>query len=249
MRLLARAGSKYMTENRVPPGKHRAQARPTAPPQRASGRQMAGVGYEQQPSRPASVGRPGPGIAAPVLRSHSRAWWVTSGIVAVLILLGSAGIWHLATAHRAGSIVLPGMLLRLSRNTGPRARAYASNAENKARGSLLTAPVAAVYGEFGRGFVVVTGAPCTGGTCVVGTGDQLAQAFRAHGYPDARSFPPGPGGILMVCISRTLHGAQPISCEWLSQVTAGLVAFSGGFASNLADAAAQTRQIRATIEH
>jgi hypothetical protein len=242
-----------MTEDSATPGIDRAQAGPAAPPDRAPGSWVPGDGLEQQPSGAASACPAESGRAGPALRSHSRTRWLVIAIVAVLVLLGGAGIWRLATAHRAGNIVLPGTLLGLSRYTGPGARALEHKIENAGQtgsGGILAAPVAAVYGDpDGPGFAVVAGAPCTGGTCVIGTAGQFVQALRADGYADARSFPPGPGGDILACHSQPFESPRFISCVWIDQVSGGEVVFGGGSASGLADAAAKTRQIRAAIEH
>jgi len=239
---------RHMTEDSAAPGIDRAPARPAAPPEGAPGSRVPGDGLEQQPPGAASAGP-----ARSARRSHSRTRWLVSAIVAVLVLVGSAGIWRLATAHRVGNIVLPGTLLGLSRYTGPGALALEHKIENAVQtgsGGILAAPVAAVYGDpHGPGFAVVAGAPCTGGTCVIDTAGQFVQALRANGYADARSFPPGPGGDILACHSQAFESPRFISCVWIDQVSGGQVVFGGGYTSGLADAAAKTRQIRAAIEH
>lgn len=240
-----------MTEDSAPPGFDGAQPTSPAPPDRASGGRAPVDG--QQPSDAASGGPQGSGHEVPAVRSHARTRWLAGAIVAVLGLAGGAGIWYLATAHRAGNIVLPGALLGTSKYAGPGAQALERKIEDEEQaesGSNLTAPVAAVYGNpDGPGFLVLAGALCTGGGCVLGTPGQAVQAFRAKGYADARSFPPGPGGYIMVCFSKAVTGERVISCAWIGHASGVVVAFYGGYASGLADAAAMTRQIGAVIGH
>lgn len=190
----------------------------------------------------------------PAERSQARTWWaVGSGIAAVLIVVGVV-IWHVAAAHGPGKPVLPARLLGVSKDTEPGVQARVDQFASQERSSsygFLSAPVAAFYGggQTGPAFALVAGAPCaTQGGCVLGTGSQLAQQMRANGLPGARSFPPGPGGLAMVCVPRAAQGTQIIECIWADQTTAGEVTYQFGFASGLADAAAKTRQIRATIE-
>jgi hypothetical protein len=240
-----------VTESDAPPGGDRAEAGSAAESEHVSGSWAPGGGQDEQPAASASTGSAGPGLAAPVLRSHSRARWVVVGIVAVLALLGGAGAWQFATAHRVGHLALPDRLLGLSRYSGPDAQILEHKIEDAARAASdgnLGAGVAALYGPAGGGLGVVAAAACSGGPCVVLTAGQLVQALRAHGAADARSFSPGPGGAVLVCYSQTLRGATVIWCYWIDQVAAGEVTFGGGLASGLADAAAKTGRVRAAIE-
>lgn len=202
----------------------------------------------------ASPGSPGQGVPPPAPPSHSRARGLRIGaIVAVLAFVGGAAIWHFATAHQGGSIVLPDRLLGTTRYTGPGATVFEHRIENTERAAsngVLDSPVAAIYGyPVGHWFSVVAGQPCTSGSCVIGTAGQFAQILRAHGYAYARSFAPGPGGDIMVCFSQSIRSAMLLHCVWIDPSTAGEAIFAGGTASSLADAAAKTRQIRAAIDH
>jgi hypothetical protein len=186
----------------------------------------------------------------PIQRPHSRIWWIAGGIAAVLVLAGT-GIWYVTTTHGAAKPVLPRVLLGLSKYTGPGSQAYANRIENQVRANtdgLLDAPVAAFYGNASTGeFTVAAGAPCTQDSCIAGSIQQEVQQLRADGI-DARSFPPGPGGLSLVCGSPAADGNPVIRCIWVDEVAAGVVNFQRGFATSPADAAAKTRQIRVAIE-
>jgi hypothetical protein len=204
------------------------------------------------PSDAASAGAASSGHAAQASRSGKRNLWLASAVTAVLVVIG-AGIWLILHGHQAGKIAFPATLLGVSRYNGPGARQLDHRIEASARASynsMVTSPVAAVYGDpAGRGFAVVAGAACTSGPCVIGTSRQFVNFMRAYGYAGARSFPAGPGGHLLGCFPRARRSAQVIDCLWVDQEFAGAAAFIGGYASNLGDAAAKTRQIRAAIEH
>jgi hypothetical protein len=84
---------------------------------------------------------------------------------------------------------------------------------------------------------------------VTATAGQLLQILRTHGDANARSFPPGSGGDVMVCYSRAFRSAPFSACLWVDPSTVGEVVFHGGSPLSLADAATRTRQIRAAIKH
>jgi len=199
------------------------------------------------PDRPAS--------SAP--RSHARhvrtrrGWhgdWQVA-VVLVVIALGVALLWLLHNSHQARQVALPDALLGLNRYTGPDAQAIDRRiaAPWRATGN---AALVGLYGSLpgvGPGFEVGFGNPCSGNGCLMPTSGQLVQSLRQAGFTAAQAFPIG-GGIL-ACNSRTFETGQLIACIWADQAGAGMVIFSGGYATSLSDAAAKTRQIRAAIEH
>jgi hypothetical protein len=145
---------------------------------------------------------------------------------------------------------LPGTLLGLSKNTIPAARAldrmlirqFVAGTRSK-----VLHPVAGVYGgTTGPVVAVVGGGEC--GTCAPKSAAATLRVVHQQ-FPDARLFSPGPNGGNLVCSPPLPGPNQPFRCWWFDDKTAGYVAYGGGSASGLADAAAKTRQVRAAAEH
>jgi len=170
-------------------------------------------------------------------------------VVAVLVLAGGLGLWLLQHSHHTRSVALPGMLLGLSKETGPNAQALTNKivaAVQAKAGDLMSHPAAAIYSGAGSGFAVVVGVPGPGG--VMPTAQQVVRGERLIGHADAASYPPGHAGGILTCFSYPLQNGRAIQCSWIDHVTAGQVIFEGVYTSNLADAAAKTRHLRDVIE-
>jgi len=192
----------------------------------------------------------------PASRPRNKTWrgdWQIAVVVAAVIAVLAGVLWLHNNSHKARRpVALPNTLLSLNRDTSPAAVQSAQNlvANEQANVAALGKPVASLYGDTGTGgFSVLVGTPCEGGSCVSESSQQVVQDERAHGHADAATFPPGPAGGILICFSIPGDGGNVIQCTWIDQVTEGAVVFSGGFASNLADAATKTRQVRDAIEH
>ena len=191
----------------------------------------------------------------PPTQRRRRGWrgdWQIAVVGLALILVLTAVLWLRHDSHKArGPIVLPSTLLSLNRDTSAPAKQFAQNlvANEQAYEAAIGSPTAALYGDPPNGaFSVLVGTPCSGGSCVLGSPQQLVHVARAHGYADATAFSPrAPGGTL-ICFSYSAGGAKIIRCTWIDQVSQGRIDFYDGFASSLADAAAMTRQVRDAIE-
>lgn len=201
------------------------------------------LGTGAQPA--VSAHPPGSGVPAPdpALWRRFRVGMIAGLVIAVLAVLGFV-LQHVAATSPKGSLTLPGTLLGLSKNTSPPAvavdRAFLSQVVSGAQGKLLH-PVVGAYGSPpGTRFVVAGGGTC--GTCT----PKSAALLRLYStlLPGARLFPSGRNGGILVCAQSSL-----IFCWWSDDMTGGLVAYYGGSASSLTDAAAKTNQIRAAVEH
>jgi hypothetical protein len=216
------------------------------------------AGQEQPHVEAGTIGSPASGFQAgeaPLpLQSHGKPgkkWrldWRVAVVVAVIAL--AVGLSLLLLQHsRIRSVALPGILLGLSKESGPNAQALTNKIVGgvKAKaGDLMSHPSAAIYNGDGWGFAVVVGVPQTGG--VMPTAQQMVQVERSIGHADAAAFPPGRAGGILTCFSDPFQNGRPVQCSWIDQVTAGQVIFEGGYTSTLADAAAKTRQLRDAIE-
>lgn len=104
--------------------------------------------------------------------------------------------------------------------------------------------IVAINGDPAGPFFAVGGGGI-GGTCAP---KSVSPAKRSLHVAGVESFPPGPHGGDLLCAPLGGQIVLEYSCWWFDQTTAGYV--SGvGYASSLADAAAKTNQIRASVEH
>ncbi len=187
----------------------------------------------------------GPPVRALPPWRRTRVRVITGIVIAVLVVLGFV-LQHLAGTGARGSVRLPGTLLGVSENTSPAARAldrtFVRRVVVHSHAKVLH-PVADVYGgSSGPGFVVAGGGAC--GTCAPKSAAATLRRYRTR-YPGARLFPPGRNGGALICAPL----GSVFGCWWYDDMTGGAVAYFGGSASGLADAAAKTNQIRAAVEH
>jgi len=154
-----------------------------------------------------------------------------------------------AATSRASSFTLPGTLLGRNENTSPAARALdlkLRRAISAGAHSKVAGMAASVYGsQSGVGFVVAGGGVC--GSCAFRSFNVAIGALGASGVA-GRTYDPGPDGGTLLCAQRSAQGPA-FECWWWDTTTGGLVLYSRGSASSLADAAAKTRQVRAAVEH
>lgn len=177
-----------------------------------------------------------------------------SGIAGALVVLAVSVFLSSHSAGPRGSISLPARLLGLPRYTGLEARSFDARLAKKImtgpNGRYLVHVVAAAYGDLlGSGplLAVVGGGEC--GTCAAKPAGPLVRFLVTRGFADARTFPPGPAGGWLVCLSQA--GGQfgkVFSCAWGDSKTSGEVDYLNGSAAGLADAAAKTRRILAAVE-
>jgi hypothetical protein len=238
------------------------QAWPGAQPQPGG---QAWPGAQPQPGgQPWAGGQPGaqpwqaqpqtgfpPGYGQPVRRP--RRWLAPVIVVVALIAAGIGGFvaFHNASSKSKGTITLPGTLLNLPRNTSTSAAGLArvlSKGESTNSHGRLKNVKAGVYGSPNAAWLAIAGGGICG-TCFAKSPSALETGLTNSGYSNVRSYPAGPKGGSLACGEKTANTTTLLHCAWVDKSTAGDVLFAGGAASNLADAAAKTNQVRAAIEH
>jgi hypothetical protein len=187
---------------------------------------------------------------APAAKPRRRRLVLVTVVTAVVIVAGLIAGIALINQPK-GSLSLPKQLLGLAKVTSASAGRVASRLRTQeqagARGKL-SGVVAGVYGSPTVGWLAVSGGGICG-TCSAKSAAALRSNLAAHGYPDAATFPAGPKGGVLACGSQASQGSTLIRCTWVDGGTAGDVLFSAGAASDLADGAAKTNQVRTAIEH
>jgi hypothetical protein len=180
---------------------------------------------------------------------RGRVRLIAAIVIVVLVVLGFV-LQHVTATSPKGSIALPGTLLGVSENTSPAAQAAGRTfAQETAAGTnkgVVLHVVARVYGSLSGSWFAVAGGGSCGSCAPVSAAAELRHVRQT--VPGARLFPPGPNGGNLVCAPVPGQNAV-FGCWWGDDKTAGAVAYAGGSASGLADAAAKTRQIRAAVEH
>ena len=177
-----------------------------------------------------------------------------SGIAAALVVVGVSLFLSSHSAGPRGSISLPARLLGLPRSTGQDARSFDARLAKKiaagVNGRHIVHVVAAAYGDLrGSGPLLAVSGGGACGTCTAKPAGPLVKSLVAKGFADARTFPPGPAGGWLVCLSETSGQFGTVfSCVWADPKTGGEVDYLNGSASGLADAAAKTRRILAAVE-
>ena len=188
----------------------------------------------------------------PAMARRTR-WLIPVLLSAVILVLGGV-VWWASSPHSRVHIVLPSTLLGLRRNTSQDAKqlAYQFAGTNQKQGpKTIAVPLAAEYGNTatGRALLLFVRRWCAGGGCRPVSEQRALQTEKADRYSDATAFPLGrPGSGWMTCFSHRYQNDPVISCTWFDHITLGSVIFSRGYASNLADAASKTRQIRQAVE-
>jgi hypothetical protein len=224
----------------APPG---GTLEPPAPP----------YGQQLVPGPASGAATAGPGGWPPVAAAPTPRWRRSPNLLVGVVVLTLVLVLALVTVIAgpgARTISLPSTLLGLSHGTGPAAQAAAqgfARVATAASHGTVTDVVARVYGDpTGRWLAVVVGKPCS--SCFIYPASHDVSVAKAHGHADARSFPPGPQGGVLVCYSDVSQAPDPIVCSWFSTSTIGIVDFASGTASNLADAAAKAIRIRAAVK-
>lgn len=202
------------------------------------------LGYQVPPGTP--------GFGPPVRKPRR---WLAPVIIVVVVLIaaGIGGIFAFQKASNTskGNITLPGTLLNLPRNTSIGAAGLAhvlSRGESTNSHGRLKNVKAGVYGSPKAAWIAVAGGGICG-TCFAKSPGALETGLTNAGYTNVKSYPAGPKGGSLACGEKAANATTLLHCAWVDQSTAGDVLFAGGAASDLADAAAKTNQVRAAIEH
>jgi hypothetical protein len=189
-----------------------------------------------------------PGLQPPPTRRRGLRTGLIIGGVVLLAIVVAIVVRVVVTPGAKGSLSFPGTLLGLNKNTSPAALAIDRQLSHgiAAGGKSKVLHVkAAIYGDpTGAAFAVAGGGICS--TCAP---KSVGDAEKAIGFPGIQSFPPGPNGGVLLCAPHVVQGRNWFYCWWFDQKTGGYVAYGGGTASGLSDAAGKTNQIRAAVEH
>ena len=222
---------------------------PGAQPQQGgwTGGQPGAQPWLAQPAYPPGT----PGYGPPVRKP--RRWLAPVIIVVALVAAGIGGLVAFNTASHTskGKITLPGTLLNLQRNTSAGAAGLArvlSKGESTNSHGRLKNVKAGVYGSPNAAWIAIAGGGICG-TCFAKSPSALETGLTNAGYTNVRSYPAGPKGGSLACGEKTANTTTLLHCAWVDKSTAGDVLFAGGAASDLADAAAKTNQVRAAVEH
>jgi hypothetical protein len=215
------------------------------------GAQPGGQPWPAQPQAGYQVPPGTPGYGQAVRRP--RRWLAPLIIVVALVAAGIGGFvaFHKASNTSKGSITLPATLLNLQKNTSAGAnhlaRALMRGEATNSHGRLKNVK-AGVYGSPSAAwFAIAGGGIC--GTCFAKSPSALESGLTNSGYTNVRSYPAGPKGGSLACGLKSANATTLLHCTWVDKTTAGDILFAGGAASDLADAAAKTNQVRAVIEH
>jgi hypothetical protein len=157
-------------------------------------------------------------------------------VIVLVLALTAVGISHvIGSGSHPDKIVLPATLLGQSRDTGPEGQALSGQVRNNViignKGDVASV-VSALYGStpLDSWFVVAGGQEC--GTCTPKPASQVVRDYIAAGATDARSFPPGSAGGILVCSSTQISLLPAIQCLWADAGTSGLALFSPGVRRN-----------------
>ena len=220
--------------------------------QQPQGGQQQPQGWQQQP--PGAQTPPGYWTPPPA-RSRPRFLpWIIVAVVIALAGGGFAAFRSFSSPSPKGSIVLPGSLLNLSRNTSGGANQLSSRlvkAETTSSHGKLTDVKAAVYGSpTAAWFAIAGGGIC--GNCFAKSPSALKNgllnALTIGGYTGNRLCPAGPKGGALACGTKSAGTVTLLHCIWADSKTAGDIIYAGGEASSLGDAAAKSNQVRAAVE-